>query len=121
MRFKTDENIPVGVADLVRAAGFDALTTGEQGLNGVADAGVAAVCRVEQRAVVTLDQDFCDIRRFPPETYSGIIVLRPQRQTIPRLLQLMARVVTVLATEPLVGNVWIVDEGQVRIRPGHAP
>jgi predicted nuclease of predicted toxin-antitoxin system len=40
---------------------------GEQGLAGVADPAVAAVRQVEKRAIVTLDLDFSDIRRYPPE------------------------------------------------------
>jgi predicted nuclease of predicted toxin-antitoxin system len=77
MKFKTDENLPMEVAALLNRHGHDAVRVDEQGLAGVADAGVAAVCLVEQRAIVTLDLDFADIRAYPPENYSGIIVLRP--------------------------------------------
>jgi predicted nuclease of predicted toxin-antitoxin system len=63
MRFKTDENLPAEVAELLNQAGHDALRVDQQGLSGVADPGVAAVCLVEQRAIVTLDTDFAD--RFP--------------------------------------------------------
>ena len=70
MRFKTDENLPREVADYLVQSGHDALRVDEQGLAGVADPGVAAVCLVERRAIVTLDTDFMDIRRFPPEQYS---------------------------------------------------
>ncbi len=80
MRFKTDENLPREVAEHLVQSGHDALRVDEQGLMGVADPGIAAVCLVEGRAIVTLDTDFMDIRRFPPEQYSGILVLRPHQR-----------------------------------------
>ena len=83
MRLKTDENLPCDVAYYLVQCGYDAVRVDEQGLAGVADPGVAAVCLVERRAIVTLDTDFMDIRRFPPEHYAGSLVLRPHRQTIP--------------------------------------
>ena len=121
MRFKTDENLPREVAEYLVQSGHDALRVDEQGLAGVADPGVAAVCLVESRAIVTLDTDFMDIRRFPPEQYAGILVLRPHRQTVPRILALTRRFVALLGSEPLLGKLWIVDEGRVRIRPEDTP
>lgn len=117
MRFKTDENLPREVADLLGQAGHDAKRVDEQGLAGVADPGVAAVCLVEGRAIVTLDTDFMDGRRYPPASYAGIIVLRPHRQSVPRLAAMTARFVALLGAEPLAGKLWIVDDGRIRIRP----
>lgn len=116
MRFKTDENLPVEIAQLLRPQGHDALTIGEEGPLGVADSAVAAVCQVEKRSIVTLDLDFSDVRRYPPENYAGIIVLRPVVQLIPHLLRLMARVIALVDQEPLEGCLWIVDDHRVRIR-----
>ncbi len=116
MRFKTDENLPVEIAELLSQHGHDAITVAAQGLGGVADPGVASVCQAEKRAIVTLDLDFSDIRRYPPESYAGIIVLRPVLQTIPALLTMLTRAIALLATEPLDGCLWIVDDHRVRIR-----
>lgn len=76
MRFKTDENLRRDVAEFLVQSGHDAARVDEQGLTGVADSGVAAVCKVEGRAIVTLDTDFMDVRRFAPEQHAGIVVLR---------------------------------------------
>ena len=124
MRFKTDENLPMEIAELLRQQGHDALTIADEGLAGVADPAVAAVCQVEKRAIVTLDMDFSDIRRYPPENYGGIIVLRPMVQLIPTLERMMVGVVTLLGQEVLEGCLWIVDDHRVRIRDprqGDAP
>jgi predicted nuclease of predicted toxin-antitoxin system len=118
MKFKTDENLPVEAADDLRQAGHDALTVGDQHLAGQPDIRVADVCRAEGRAVVTLDLDFSDIRAYPPSDYAGIVVLRPSVQTITNIRRLVGQVLALLQSEPLAGHLWIVDEGQIRIRAG---
>jgi predicted nuclease of predicted toxin-antitoxin system len=77
---------------------------------------LAEHCRRENRAIVTLDLDFADIRAFPPATNSGIIVLRVGNQSRPHVLEVMKRVLELLKTEPVAGRLWIVTEAGVRIR-----
>lgn len=114
--FKTDENLPIEVAALLRQAGHDALTVLDQSLGGEPDPRIAQVCRAEGRALVTLDLDFSDIRTYPPADYPGLIILRPATHTIANLTRLVTQVITLLSSESLVGRLWIVDETQVRIR-----
>jgi len=121
MRFKTDENLPKEIAEHLTKSGHDAVRVDEQGLAGVADSGIAAVCQVELRAIVTLDKDFMNVHRYPPKNHSGIIVLRPHRESVSRLIAMTARVLLLLDTEPLVGKLWIVDESRIRIRPEETP
>jgi predicted nuclease of predicted toxin-antitoxin system len=118
MKFKTDENLPVEAAEEVRQAGHDAVTVGDQQLAGQPDARVADIYQAEGRALLTLDLDFADIRAYPPGDYAGIIVLRPSVQTITNIRRLVGQVITLLPTEPAAGRLWIVDEGQIRIRGG---
>ena len=118
MKFKTDENLPVEVLDLLRQEGHDALSVADQQLAGHPEVDVAAVCQAEQRALVTLDLDFSDIRSYPPEDYFGIIVLRPGLQTISSMVRLTTHAINLLGTEPLAGRLWIVEVHQVRIRGG---
>lgn len=116
MRFKIDENLPAEAADELRQAGHDALTIHDQNMVGDADPKVAAVCRSEQRALLTLDLDFSDIRAYPPSEYFGIIVLRPQTQAKNSVLALVSQLIPLLDSEPLVGHLWIVQEAGLRIR-----
>ena len=118
MQFKTDENLPIDVAEALRDAGFDASTIHDQKMVGNPDPQVAAVCQAEKRALVTLDLDFSDIRTYPPADYSGIIVLRPRDQAKPTVLRLISQLIPLLAVEPLEGNLWIVQETGLRIREG---
>ncbi len=118
MRFKVDENLPAQVAELLRDHQYDAMTVIEQRLAGQPDPHIASICQTEQRALITLDLDFADIRRYPPADYAGLIVLRPTRQSIPAVLTLLQRLLHLLPHEVLAGTLWIVDERRVRIRGG---
>ena len=118
MKLKVDENLPIEARDDLRNAGHDAVTVADQHLAGQPVVQVASVCRAEGRAVLTLDLDFSDIRTYPPRDYAGIIVLRPAVQSVPSIRRLVAQVIALLATEPLPGNLWIVDDGRIRIRAG---
>ena len=88
MRFKVDENLPAEAAEILRTAGHDAMTVFDQELTGAPDPQVAAVCQSEQRAIVTLDLDFSDIRTYPPIDFPGIIVLRPRTQAKPTVIRI---------------------------------
>ncbi len=116
MRFKLDENLPVELVDLFRAAGHDAVTTLDQNLDGAWDSELASVCRREGRAIVTLDTDFADIRTYPPDAYVGLVVLRPSSQSRDRILKLGARLVKVLSGAVLAGQLWIVEDSRIRVR-----
>ena len=116
MRFKTDENLHPDAAALLRSAGHDALTIWDQDLRGRPDTDIAAICRAESRALVTLDLDFADIRRYPPEQYAGILVLRVGNQSKTHVLSVIQSLLPLLTTQPLQGRLWIADEQAVRIR-----
>ncbi len=118
MRFKIDENLPMLAVEMLRKAGHDALTVHEQQMGGEPDPRLAAVCLAEERALLTLDLDFSDIRTYPPEDYAGIIVLRPRTQGQESVLRLLEGLVMLLRTERLSGNLWILHEFSRRIREG---
>jgi len=116
MEFKVDENLPVEVADLLRQVGYDAVTVFEQHLEGSPDSDIASVCQEEGRALITLDTDFADIRAYPPAQFPGLIVLRLHRQDKPHVLEVIKRLIPLLASEPLEHLLWIVEETRLRIR-----
>lgn len=116
MRFKIDENLPVEIAELLRDVGHDALTVQEQRLGGSPDPNIASVCREENRALVTLDTDFADIRTYPPRNYPGIIVLRLKQQDKDHVMSTFESITLLFAHEQLEGNLWIVGEQHIRIR-----
>ncbi|MCC6775935.1 MAG: DUF5615 family PIN-like protein [Hyphomicrobiales bacterium] len=46
-----------------------------QRLSGNTDVALYEACRAESRVLVTLDRDFGEVLRFPPEESAGIAIL----------------------------------------------
>ena len=67
MKLKLDENFGTRTQRLFEEAGHDVLTTRQEGFQGITDRQLYEVCAQEQRCLVTLDLDFSDVTRFPPE------------------------------------------------------
>jgi predicted nuclease of predicted toxin-antitoxin system len=116
MLFKVDENLPEAVADRLRASGHDALSVPEQGLAGAGDERLKAVIQGERRAFLTLDLGFADIRRHPPEEFSGLIVFRLACQDREHVLAVVESLMPFLLHNPLERRLWIVRNGELRIR-----
>ncbi|MDH7502265.1 MAG: DUF5615 family PIN-like protein [Verrucomicrobiota bacterium] len=118
MKFKVDQNLPVELVPLLQQAGHDAATVFDQQLTGAPDQQNVAACLAEHRVLITADLDFSDIRDHPPGQHPGSIVLRLKRQAKPQQIAAMQRILPLLATTPLAGRLWIVEETRVRIRGG---
>jgi predicted nuclease of predicted toxin-antitoxin system len=118
MKFKTDENLSVTVAELLRQHGHDAMSIDEQDMSGFADANVAEVVKSEGRVLVTLDLDFSNIQNYPPAEYPGIIVLRPPRQDNATVQAVLLKVLPLMTEEKLLGKLWIVEDQKLRVRDG---
>jgi len=116
MRLKLDENQPRALLAVLRGAGHEVDTAAEEGLGGKADAELVARCQLDQRAMLTFDLDFADLRQYPPEQYSGLLVLRLRSHAVQHVLAVVRRVLPLLETEPVAGHLWLIDEKQVRIR-----
>ena len=121
MRAKLDENLPVEAAELLRGAGWNCDTVRDEGLGGAEDPKVGAACRAEARVLFTLDLDFSDIRTYPPNEYVGIVVLRPAEPSRRMVLQMLTRVLPVLAAQWVDHQLWIVEPGRVRVRGANEP
>lgn len=116
MRFKLDENLGTTCRDLLRAAGHDVSTVREQDLGGEPDRTIFSFCRREKRALVTLDRDFGQVLRFPPQESHGIVILvLGSRPSLQEISGRVADFLAVLETRPLAKELWIVEAGRVRI------
>jgi predicted nuclease of predicted toxin-antitoxin system len=116
MKFKLDENLPIDLVQIFRLASHDASSVFEQELSGEKDQTLLDICRAEDRALVTLDMDFADVRSYPPDQNRGIVVLRLQRQDKRHVENTIKRLLPVFDSEPVDGRLLIVDENRVRIR-----
>lgn len=116
MRLKTDETLPASVVNLLRTAHHDVESVVDENLGGASDTNVLAAATREQRAFLTLDKDFADIRAYPPAGYSGIVVLRARDQTTASVRALVERLLPLFAADDLAGKLWIVDHRRIRVR-----
>jgi predicted nuclease of predicted toxin-antitoxin system len=116
MKFKLDENLGVRIRQVFLDAGHDVQTVRDEQLQGRSDEVIYEVCRLERRCLVTLDPDFSNVLRFPPEPTAGIAVLRPTHGVSLDVLGMLAReLVVMLASQSIEGQVWIVEPGRIRI------
>lgn len=91
MRLELDENLPQEVVEALEAAGHDAETVVGEGLGGADDPTVLGAAERESRALLTLDVDFANVVAYSPTGRSGIVVLRPARQSRAVVLRLVRR------------------------------
>jgi len=115
VNFKVDENLPTEGASVLNDAGHNASTIIDEAMEGVHDIAVLERCASAQRILVTLDLDFGDIRAYPPDTHSGIVILRPHRQDKKSIMHLITGLLSVLDKENPTGSLWIVEPGRIRI------
>jgi len=115
LRFKLDENLGPFIAEQLRAAGHDVATVVDQAMSGATDQVLFGTCRREERALVTLDVDFADPRRFDPATGAGIVVLRvPNRPSRGQIAAAIALLLEAVTRADVTGGLWIVEPGRVR-------
>ena len=115
MKLKLDENLGIRAAELLRQAGHDVSTVPEQNLCSTPDKELIALCRNEQRCLVTLDLDFGNPLLFRPQEYSGIAVLRlPSKPSPNDLYETIATLIGGLAREKIDKKLWIVEPRRIR-------
>lgn len=76
MKLFLDENISPLYAQDLRAEGHDVVAVLDVGLSGATDEHIRQFSNESSRILVTLDADFANIVRFPPEATPGIVRLR---------------------------------------------
>jgi hypothetical protein len=66
--------------------------------------------------LITLDRDFGQVMRFPPEKSAGIVVLDVgPRATLQGIIGRLRDFLSVLQSHAVAGALWIVEPGRVRI------
>jgi predicted nuclease of predicted toxin-antitoxin system len=91
------------------------MTVAEQGLRSASDTDLIAVCKQEERCLVTLDLDFGNPMVFDPSDYFGICVLRlPPSPTPQDLFDAVLTLIGGLERQFVRGKLWIVQRGRIR-------
>jgi predicted nuclease of predicted toxin-antitoxin system len=119
MRFKLDENFDVRLAPLLAQGGHDVDTVKAERLSGSTDETIYETCRQKGRTLITLDLDFANPFRFPPEGTEGIVVIRPPRPVLPAIKATLESALAELTSKPLTDLLWIVEPGRIRVYDPH--
>ena len=119
MLFFVDANLPRSVTALLIGLGHQVEFARDAGLGAATDTEIAAHVHKTSAALLTRDLDFSDIRRYPPEGYNGIVVLRlPDDMTAGDIVRVLERFVhEPVFVERLRGRLAIVEPNRVRFRP----
>jgi predicted nuclease of predicted toxin-antitoxin system len=121
VKLKLDENLGRRCIELLQAAGHEVSTVEDQSLTSASDATLIDACKVEGRALITLDLDFSNPLVFPPHQYAGIAVLRlPDKPSYAALVATVRTLAEALERETLKGRLWSVEQGKIRVyQPRH--
>jgi hypothetical protein len=116
LNLKLDENIGRRGVEILQGAGHDVMTVRDQRLEGAKDEKLYAVCAGERRVLITLDRDFGEVLRFPPEKTAGIVIpdVGP-RATVAAIGNRRRDFLAVARDQSVNDKLWIVEPGRVRI------
>jgi predicted nuclease of predicted toxin-antitoxin system len=87
----------------------------QEGLSGAADERVLDAAVSEGRVLVTIDHDFANTLRYPPDRTAGIAVLNPPGRVSRGLLQaLVEALIVAMEQKAIHGKLWIVEPSRIR-------
>ena len=116
MKFKLDENFGGRTQQLFQIADHDVQTTLDENIQGCPDQQLHQICCAESRCLVTLDLDFSDVTRFPPERSAGIAVIRVHyNPSLAMLGKLIGLLLQGLSRMSITNKLWIFETTRIRI------
>jgi predicted nuclease of predicted toxin-antitoxin system len=119
MRFLIDANLPRAAIVVCQKFGHQVEFARDIGLAAASDEQIAARANQSSAALLTRDMDFADVRRYPPDQYPGIVVLRlPDTAVALEIVRVLERFLMVPEfLEALAGRLAIVEVDRVRFFP----
>jgi predicted nuclease of predicted toxin-antitoxin system len=122
VRFKIDENLPSELKGVFGARGHDADTVMDEGLSARPDVDVWAAANEADRALVTSDLDFADIRKFTPGAHPGIVLYREPQHGLRSVLAGFERALAKHDANDWSRCVVVISADKIRIRrPSDTP
>ena len=116
MHIKIDEDLPIAATLRLRKAGYDASSVPDQGLGGWKDTRIWQAVQEDGQFLITADKGFGDLRRYPPGTHGGVLLLRPDEDGIRPVLDLLDHVLSAYRVESLAGLLIVATPRGIRIR-----
>ena len=116
MKIKLDECIHLDVAAFLTDQNLDVHTVHDEALAGASDRKLLQVVQAEKRVLITLDKGIGNVNVYPPENYSGLVLLRPRAGSRDAIIRLLKPNLTRLFQSSLSGRLIVVTELGLRIR-----
>ena len=116
MRIKLDENLPMLLAELLVQAGHDVDTSPQENLTGAEDPELWQAAQAAERFLITQDLDFSDIRRFPPGSHAGLLLIRLDHPSRSKLLERMRQILEAEEFESWERCLVVATEHKIRVR-----
>ena len=116
MKFKTDENLPEELASHLTASGHDCETVAQESLTGAPDDHLLAAAHREGRVLLTLDKGIANVQVCPPESFSGIVLFRPDSIGRGAVMSFVRRYLSEVLQLELKGRLVVVTGRGVRVR-----
>lgn len=116
MKVKLDENLGLLHVTILREYGYEVDRVTDEGLSGSTDTVVWERVCAEKRFFITLDMDFSDIRKFPPKSHLGILLLRPKGKGRHAVSIVLRKVLKDYSLDLLSGCLTVADEEFTRVR-----
>jgi predicted nuclease of predicted toxin-antitoxin system len=116
MLVKLDEPLSGSLAARLQASQYAVATVITQGWGGLKDPILWPRIKAEGAFFITADKGFSDIRSYPPGTHPGILVLRPERESILAYGRLLDSVLQQHRLETLAGCISVATPSGLRVR-----
>ena len=108
--------MPRSLAEAVMKVVPDTLSVIDEGLSGILDPGLWDIVQKEHRLLITGDKAFANIRKYPPGTHAGVLLLRPDEDGITPIMDLIYEVLKLNILENLKGCVAVATPKNIRVR-----
>ena len=116
MRFKLDENLPLGLAEDLRRLGHEADTVEDEGLQGASDPVVVEAAFQDKRILLTLDKGIANIHRYPASQGAGVVLFRPDTVGRTAVATFIRERLDELLASDLPGRLAVVGTSRIRFR-----
>lgn len=117
LKIKIDEQLSELLKAPLAEAGYeDVETVLEEGLSGKLDEDLWPIIQQEGRFLITGDKGFGDIRKYPPRTHAGVLLLRPDYESILSFIEVLKSVLKKYNLEDLQGTISVVTPRNIRVR-----
>jgi predicted nuclease of predicted toxin-antitoxin system len=101
---------------LLRRAGFEVVCLKEIAPQDTPDEELLRIATTRSMVLLTNDKDFCDVLRYPPAAYHGLIVLRITPASETQVHDALLHQLGSCSLESLRGSLVVVSARKYRVR-----